>query len=264
VKNIIKEPLLHFLLLGAILYFFYTLNAVETTPNAVQKQQILITKEQIAQLEKEFIDEFGQTPCASVIELLIDQKATKEILLNEAYKLKLYKEDKEIQKLLLQKMHFILNAATEQKEPTQKELLRYYKEHIKDYSKRQSISFYFIHFPHLSQEQRQAFYKLAASLKDFKDFQQLKEQTQQEIKERFGSLFLTKITRLRKKVLSHAIPSKDGLEFVYITDYSITDPYSFEDVEDRVYQDYLQEQKNERYDKMLSNIKKSYDLKIIK
>ena len=264
-KNIIKEPLVHFLVIGAVLYLFYTLNATDKpSSNAVQKQKIIITQSKIRQLKKNFTQEFAQTPSKTITQLLIEQEATKEILLNEAYKLQLYKEDKEIQKLLLQKMHFILNAATKQKEPTQKELLTYYQKHLKDYSKRSAISFYDIHFAQLSKEQRKTFYKLAARLKDFQAFQQLKEQTQQEIQERFGSLFLTRMQRLPKEVLSHAIPSKDGLEFVYITDYRVTEPYPFEDVEDRVYQDYLQAQKKMLYDKMLSSIKKSYDIEIIK
>ncbi len=258
-KNIIKEPLLHFLVLGALLYIFYTLNATDTQPKDVmQKATITLNKNNIEQLQKEFTQTFHRSPSPQMMQLLIKNEIQKEILLHEAYKLKLYKEDKAIQKLLLQKMHFILNAATKPKEPSEEQLHNYYTKHIKEFSQRENISFYAINFTSLTKEAQKKFYTLVKETSNFHDFKYYKQRTPQEIRKEFGTYFLQKILQLPKQTLSHAIATKNGIAFVYITDYNTTTPYSFDAVQERVYKDYLQEKKHLLLQKLLATFKKSY------
>jgi parvulin-like peptidyl-prolyl isomerase len=254
-KNIIKEPLLHFLLLGGALYIFYTFNTLYDTPSATQNsQKTTLCKEQIDQLQKSFTKEFGKKPSPQMTALLVQQEQTKELLLNEAYRRKLYKEDKRVQKLLLDKMHFLLNAAIQTKEPTENALREYYKKHIKEYSKRENISFYRLHFAKLTKKQREDFYNLAHTLQDFSDFQKISDMPVKNIQKSFGNYFLQQILQLQKGVLSHAIPSKEGYEFVYITDYNTSTPYSFDTVEERVRRDYIYNKETAVYKELLEKM----------
>ena len=67
-------------------------------------------------------------------EVLLKREYQKQILLAESYKLGLHVNSVEIVNKFIAKMQIILNATGISTEPTQKELLKYYKDNQDDYS----------------------------------------------------------------------------------------------------------------------------------
>jgi len=263
-KNIIKEPLLHFLLLGGLLYYFYTLNAVDEISPINKKEVISLSKEKIKHLIKKFEKEYDVRVTKNIVSLLILKEQEKDVLLKEAYKLQLYKDDKKIDDILLKKMDFIINAEANTKEPTEEILQKYYEQNLNDYSQREAMSFYIIEFHHLLKQKGEQFYTFIKNLKDFHTLKQLKNKTPQKLKETYGFYFTDKITKLKKNSWSQALPTKNGLAFVYISDYRVSQPYLFDEVEDRVYEDYKKEQRELNHKKSMQTFESVYKFRIEK
>jgi len=265
IRNFIREPLVHFLLLGAFIYLFYSLNAVDkNAPVQNQKQEISLGKNEINELKRSYASEFHQKPDASILSALIKKALEKKILLQEAYGLELYKNDTKIDNILLKKMHFILNSTASQTQPDESELKAYYTQHIKDYSQRKNISFYLIHFDSLSKKAQKDFYELLQKSSNFSAYKEIKKQTKEQIRSRFGNYFTTTIFQAKKEKWLPALPSKKGLEFVYLVDYDTLEPYPFEEVQERVLQDFQTQRRAKSRQKTLKQMQNSYAIRVQK
>ena len=67
------------------------------------------------------------------------------------------------------------------------------------------------------------------------------------LQKEFGNYFVTKLLLLQKGVWHEAVHSNKGMEFIYITDYNTTDVFPFDDVQERVYNDYKRELSKKNY-----------------
>lgn len=265
IRNFIKEPLVHFLLLGGLIYFFYSLNAVKQTISPQQqKQQISLDKSEINELKRNYEHKFHQTADKKMLSSLYKNAIKKKILLQEAYKLELYKNDKNIEKILLKKMHFIINAAASQTQPDETQLKDYYTKNIKDYAKRENISFCIIHFESLSNNAQKDFYQLLRQSNDFTACKQENNQTKKQLIQKYGNYFANKIFQAKKGAWLPAVHSKNGLEFVYISDYKTQTPYPFEEIEERVLRDYQTQYKSEKRKKVLQQMQSAYSINVDK
>jgi hypothetical protein len=255
----------HFLLLGGLVYFFYSLNAGhEAKPIQQTKQRIILHKNEINELIHGYEIEFHKKPNKEMLAALIQKAIEKKILLQEAYGLQLYKNDKEIENILLRKMHFIINAASAQTQPNETQLKAYYKENIKDYSKRKNITFCTIHFDTLSKKAQKDFYQLLQTSADITVCKRENKLTKKQIEQKYGNYLTNKIFRTKKDKWLPALPSKNGLDFVYIIGYETLSPYPFEEVEDRVLKDYQTQYKKQNHKKMLSQMQSTYVIKVQK
>lgn len=242
VKKILLEPLLHFLLLGTLIYLYYNF-----TQQTQTKPQIIITKQDIQQLKKNFVQKFSQQPTPTIINALIQKEIQNKILIKEANKLELDKGNKESKNSLIKKMNFILNAKSAIQEPTEQELREYYLKHKTDYARKTSFSFYFIHFNNLNKSQSDDFYSLLQFADKRQIAKKINDKSTSWLKKEFGNYFTIKLLLLQKGVWHKAIHSNKGMEFVYITDYNTTDILPFDDVQERVYNDYKRQLHKKNY-----------------
>ena len=160
------------------------------------------------------------------------------------------------------------------KEPTEKELKKYYNKNIEDYSMINTISFATIYFSNPKDKRVDETYKLlniadvnASEAKFFGEkspiADSVKNYTFERVKQDYGTYFANKLFKLKKGMWYKAIHSKNGVRLVYITDKNVSKAYSFDDVQGRVYSDYLQERRKKVHDKAYKNIVSKYELKSI-
>lgn len=261
-QKILHEPLIHFLLFGSAIYIYFqvTTPPQTETQQAFQKQKIVLNKTEIENLQNQYQTQFHQKPNKELLKLLIDQRYKEKALLKEAYALQLYKNDKAIDKILLQKMHFILQKQQSPKDIDEKELYHYYKKHIQDYSQRENISFLHIHFNNLNTKQKEELYKLLHFAPPIKTAPKESHMTKDTIVSKYGTYFAKKLFLATKSHWLPAIATKDGYEFVYILNYQTAKPYPFADVEDRVYNDFKKAQELKNYQQQLKKLHKRYEL----
>lgn len=237
-KKITHEPLIHFLLLGGVAYIYFSLHAPQQTQ--LVKPPIDIEDYELQNFIKQY--DINNTTVA------FDYLTYKKILLQEAYSLELYKEDKSIQNKLLKQMQIILLNARF-KEPTEEQLRSYYQKHIQDYSQINTLDIDVIELPKNSDT------KLFETLTHFAHLHPIakhhKGLTTGEVEERFGRYLALKITALAQGKWSKALPYNGNDALFCITHKAVGEPIPFEEVESIVYANY-------KDDKLLTFAQKTY------
>ena len=125
VKNLVREPLLHFLLLGALIFVAFKFISRETS----EPGKILITQGRIESLETAFSRTWRRPPSTSELEGLIRDYVREEVFAREAVALGLDKDDTIIRRRLRQKLEFISEDVAALAEPTDEQLNAYLKAH---------------------------------------------------------------------------------------------------------------------------------------
>ncbi|MDH5426698.1 MAG: peptidylprolyl isomerase [Nitrospirota bacterium] len=126
-KRIFKEPLLHFLLLGAILFIAY---GVMQKPGARgDAGEIVVTMGQVENLAATFAKTWQRPPTPEELAGLVRDRVREEVYYREAMAMGLDKDDTIIRRRLRQKMEFISDDIAAQAEPTDAELSAYLEAH---------------------------------------------------------------------------------------------------------------------------------------
>ena len=251
IKTILAEPYLHFLFMGLILYFYY--QNFHTPPAFINKQSITITTTEIQDINHTISNQWKRNLQPSELELMIDTKYFNEILLYEAVSLKLERKDKEILKKLITQMRQILTPSL--KEPSEELLHSYYQKHTKEYSITSKISFAHIYLQNLAEGDTKQFVEMlnlkaiepqnALKYGDkFIQGNQITSVTQSQLAKNFGKYFAGRVWRLKGQKWHGVIHSRYGYHILFITHKQNGELLSFDTVEDRVYDDYIQEQRD--------------------
>lgn len=126
-RQFYRQPLLHFLLLGALIFAAYGLVApgpeTETEPAG---EDIIVTRQQLDRLTDEFSATWQRPPGPDETEALIDGYIREEILVREALRLGLDQGDTVIRRRLAQKMDFLATSAARSQQPTEQDLADFY------------------------------------------------------------------------------------------------------------------------------------------
>jgi len=126
-KTILKEPLLHFLVLGAGLFIASGLMSKPGSGAAPGK--IVVTVGQVEHLATGFAKTWQRLPTDAELKGLIDDWVRDEIATREAMALGLDKDDTVIRRRLRQKLEFVSDDIAAQTEPTDADLNAYLQAH---------------------------------------------------------------------------------------------------------------------------------------
>ena len=121
----LREPLVHFLLLGALIFGAFKFISSET----IEPGKILITQGRIESLETAFSRTWRRPPIASELEEWIRDYVREEVFAREAVALGLDKDDTIIRRRLRQKLEFVSEDVAAHAEPTDEQLRAYLKKH---------------------------------------------------------------------------------------------------------------------------------------
>jgi hypothetical protein len=124
--KLLKEPLLHFMLLGAAIFGAYGLLSKGT---ATEPRTLVVTQGRIEALATAFHRTWQRPPTASELDGLVRDYIREEVCAREAIALGLDKDDTVIRRRLRQKLEFVSEDITAQAEPTDDQLRAYLKGH---------------------------------------------------------------------------------------------------------------------------------------
>lgn len=116
--RLLREPLVHFLLLGAALFALYGLVARDDGGPA---GEIVVTEGRVRSLAETFTRTWQRPPTATELDGLVEDFIREEVLYREAVALGLDRDDTVIRRRLRQKLEFVSGDATAA-EPTEAEL----------------------------------------------------------------------------------------------------------------------------------------------
>ena len=120
-RRLLKEPLTHFLLIGAVLF---AANALieRGSGEAGAPKQIVLTLDELQQLEMLFQSQWRRQPTPQEFDALVETRIKEEILYREALALGLDKDDEIVKRRMAQKMQFVAEDVAEAHEPDTAEL----------------------------------------------------------------------------------------------------------------------------------------------
>ena len=125
-RRLLKEPLVHFLVLGALLFAGYgVLN--RRSDSAPEPGRIVVSQGQLASMREAFTRTWQRPPTREEWESLIRDRVREEVYCREAVALGLDKDDTIIRRRLQQKMEFVSEEAAALARPTDDELTAYLK-----------------------------------------------------------------------------------------------------------------------------------------
>ena len=273
--KILKEPLFHFLLLGVVIFVVYfILNPAEDNAG----NQIKITQNDVDRFVQIFQKQWQRKPNKQELEGLVRAHLKEKILYREALALGLEKDDTIIRRRLAQKMEFLITDVTVPEEVDDKDLLAFYEKNSARYTRAAKLSFRHIYFnpdirgERLMDEANATLHTLQSTnagmnvpntYGDRYMLPLLYELTsEQEVARAFGREFTEQLLQTESGRWQGPIRSGYGVHLVYIQQRDAASIYPFNEVRDRVKNDYLFELRQQRNEEVLEKLKSRYEITI--
>ena len=118
-QRLLREPLLHFLALGGLIFVLYT---AVSDPAPAPVNRIVIGPERIEQLSKSYQAVWRHPPSTDELNGIIDDAVREEVYYREALALGLDTNDTMVRRRLRQKMEFLSDSGAELLQPAAGEL----------------------------------------------------------------------------------------------------------------------------------------------
>jgi hypothetical protein len=126
-KRIIREPLVHFLVLGAGLFLAYSL--FSKNGSRAEPGKIVVTQGQIEHLVDGFTRAWQRPPAPEELAGLVRDQVREEVYCREAMAMGLDQDDTVIRHRLRQKLEFVSDDIAAMAEPTEADLNAYFQAH---------------------------------------------------------------------------------------------------------------------------------------
>src|SRR5512135_470946 len=139
-KRLLREPLIHFLLIGAALFalYHYLQPARSATPSS---KQIQLSLDELAQLALLFQSQWKRDPTPEEFSRMVEQKVQSEVLYREALAKGLDKNDEIVKRRLALKMQFLAEDVAAAREPTTDELKIWFEKNRAKFAQPPRLSF---------------------------------------------------------------------------------------------------------------------------
>ena len=129
--KLLREPLLHFMFIGAVIYLLYGVFA-ESIPEADDKT-IVVSAGEIEWMQTAWQKRWNRPPTAAEFDGLIQQYIKETVLYREALTMGLNQHDQVIRRRLAQKLEFLAKDLVALTPPTEEELQSYFESHLDRY-----------------------------------------------------------------------------------------------------------------------------------
>ena len=114
IRRILNEPLVHFLLIGALLFFVFD---VSKEPAQTATNRIVVGAGVVEQLSAQFSRTWLRPPTDAELEGLIEGHVREEVYYREALALGLDRNDRMVRQRMRQKLEFLLEDLSPDQEP---------------------------------------------------------------------------------------------------------------------------------------------------
>ena len=124
-RTLVREPLLHFLLIGLALFLWYG----RVAPDGTDASRIVITQAQVDVLARQFEATWSRPPTPTELRGLVDTYVTDEMLFREGRELGLGEDDAVIKRRIRQKYQVMSEELLATEPPSDEELAKYLERH---------------------------------------------------------------------------------------------------------------------------------------
>ena len=265
----IREPLVHFLLIGAALFLLF-----EWGGGGDRERRIVITRGQIEHLAQSFEAVWLRPPTDEELQGLVDDYVREEVAIREAIAMGLDRDDTVIRRRLQQKLEFMVEDSLESHPPTDEDLSLWLEKHAESFRSEPRVSFRQVY---VSRDRRggnaEAFAReilddltraggdvSLASIEALGDPLMLPREVplaaRSDVGRMFGEVFATKILAIEPGRWSGPLESGYGLHLVRVEERVEGLVPALSDVRDVVERDFLAARRkaelDARYERLLS------------
>jgi peptidyl-prolyl cis-trans isomerase C len=272
-KRWLKEPLLHFACLGALIF---AANAWRERGRAGENAgaRIEITEGTIAWLREGYSKQWHRAPDAEELRGLVNDHLREEVLYREALAMGLDRNDSIVRRRMAQKMEFLTQDIAAAVEPDDAALRKYFGENTARYAKAARVSFRHVFF---SKERRGA--KLDADAGDalaalaqgasdetmgdpFLREHEFADASADDIAAALGREFAEKVAVMPAGEWRGPVASSYGVHLVRVSGRTEPQPVAFETVRDAVERDFSDERRRTANEAFLAGLKARYRITV--
>ena len=269
-KRILREPLLHFLLLGVAIFAAYGLVSKRSS---AEPAKIVISAGQVAAIAEGFTRTWRRPPTSAEIEGLIRDRVQEEVYCREAMAMGLDKDDTVIRRRLRQKMEFVTDDIAALAEPTDDELSAYLKAHADTFRVPPQFTFSHVylnperHGENLVQDTAELLAQLQkagddADLSELGDSFMLEHKFHSlpasEVVKQFGEKFAAKLGELSLGQWHGPVESGYGVHLVWISERTEGRAPTLAEVRDAVRREWANARRLETNEKFYQELLKRY------
>lgn len=144
-RRLLREPLVHFLLAGALLFAAYRFLNPEPERDDTS-HRIELTADDLRQMTVAWLAQGRPQPTAEQMRALVQDRIREEILYREALALGLDQDDSIVKRRMAQKMQFLAEDIADLRDPTQAELEAWFEQNAQRFEQPPRISFRHLYF----------------------------------------------------------------------------------------------------------------------
>jgi hypothetical protein len=273
-KRVLREPLLHFLLLGIAIFAAYGLVSKRSS---AEPGKIVISAGQVAAMAEGFTRTWRRPPTSAEIEGLIRDRVQEEVYCREAMAFGLDKDDTIIRRRLRQKLEFVTDDVAALAEPSDEQLSSYLKAHTETFGVQRQFTFSQVylnperHGENLARDTAQLLTQLQqagdqADLSQLGDSFLLEHKFQSlpasEAAKQFGEKFAAKLGELSPGQWHGPVESGYGVHLVWITERTEGRLPALAEVRDAVRREWTNARRLEANEKFYQELLKRYTVTI--
>ena len=272
-KRLLREPLVHFLLIGGLLFAIYSLAQAGGAAPAASRE-IRLSSDELAQLVLLFKSQWRREPTAEEFDRMVEDKVRAEILYREALAMGLDKDDEIVKRRMAQKMQFLAEDVATAHEPTSAQLGAWYEKNSASFAQPPRVSFRHLYFSpdrrgaRAREDAAQALAKLAGEREDAKIAASLadpfmlqdyyRDRAPDFLGKEFGPQFARAVATLPPASWQGPVESGFGWHLVFVDTVIPGRVPAFEEIESDVRTAWLGEQKALAWQKAYKDMRARY------
>ena len=278
-KRWLREPLLHFLFIGVLLFAAYRILHPELSRIA-EVNRVELTEDDLRQLEVVWTAQWRRPPTSEEMHRLVEGRVREEILYREALAIGLDRGDTIVKRRLAQKMEFLTGDLSAIRDPTADELRAWYARNGDRFAESGRRSFRHVYF---STDRRgdqaradaiRAFSKLAdravgspavGAVGDPFMFQDhYTDRSTEQIASIFGSAFAVAVDQVRPGSWQGPIGSGLGWHLVFVSSATPGRVPSYDEIEGEIKRGWMDEQRALTRQRAFDAMKSHYEVHLPK
>ena len=272
--KLLKDPLLHFVVAGAILFAGYELiNRDEINPSATSP--VHIGEGEVHWLTETFANQWQRPPTETELRGLVAGFLEEELFSREAKALSLDQNDTIVRRRLAQKLMFLIDDTSRIAEPADDELRRFYNANAERFRTEARVSFLQLFFnperrQHAESDARAALVSISATgasdavtvgdpILLENEFREVDEQTVSNV---FGADFARAVFLLKSGSWAGPVKSGYGVHLVRVIDFRPAILKPFEQVRPKILEEWRHQQETDVKAAYLDKLREKYGVVI--
>ena len=268
-----REPLLHFLLIGAVLFGIYSwMNRGRM--GIEPSKQIAVTLDDLRIMDAYFESQWHRPPTPVEFQAMVEDKIREEVLYREGLAMGLDKDDTIVKRRMAQKVQFLAEDVAAAHEPSTAELKAWFDKNPQKFALPSRYSFRHIYFSpdkrgkNAQQDAAQALTRISGQPEDSKAASSLGDnfmfqdyygdRAPSAIAKEFGPQFAVALEKLKPGSWQGPVESGYGWHLVFIDTVIPGRIPAFEEMEPDVKTAWLAEQKSVAWQKAYADMRAKY------